>query len=232
VPAHAFGGRAWTGTAFGHGLSFHASTTRPTSPGRGRGAFTHTSWNDFEIVAANLLDNDRRRVSDRITAYALYTDQPLGRIGMTEIEVRKTGKPALLSTLAMERVSRAKERGETTGFMKILVDRDSKQILGASFLGLAGDEVIHCVLDAMYAKAATFSKEAFTPPTLNDLLRLAPRGGAQLTSHIETLSSLPKPILRKPWAWSWCFAAFIAACRARVRVAMPMLAWSLSCCSL
>ena len=119
----------------------------------GRGAFTHTSWNDFQIVAANLLDNDRRRVSDRITAYALYTDPPLGRIGMTEAEVRKTGKPALLSTLAMERVSRAKERGETTGFMKILVDRDSKQILGASFLGLAGDEVIHCVLDAMYAKA-------------------------------------------------------------------------------
>jgi pyruvate/2-oxoglutarate dehydrogenase complex dihydrolipoamide dehydrogenase (E3) component len=119
----------------------------------GRGAFTHTSWNDFQIVAANLLDNDRRRVSDRITAYALYTDPPLGRIGMTEAEVRKTGKPALLSTLAMERVSRANERSETTGFMKILVDRDSKQILGASFLGLAGDEVIHCVLDVMYAKA-------------------------------------------------------------------------------
>ena len=86
-------------------------------------------------MAANLLDNDRRRVSDRITAYALYTDPPLGRIGMTEAEVRKAGKPALISTLAMERVSRAKERGETKGFMKILVDRDSKLILGASFLG-------------------------------------------------------------------------------------------------
>src|SRR6185503_4916463 len=119
----------------------------------GRGAFTHTSWNDFEIVAANLLDNDQRRVSDRITAYALYTDPPLGRIGMTEAEVRKTGKPALIATLAMERVSRARERGETKGFMKILVDRDSKQILGASFLGLSGDEVVHSVLDVMYAKA-------------------------------------------------------------------------------
>ena len=118
----------------------------------GRGAFTHTSWNDFQIVAANLLDNDHRRVSDRITAYALYTDPPLGRAGMTEAEVRKTGKPALVSTLAMQHVSRAYEKGETKGFMKILADRDSKQILGASFLGLAGDEVIHCILDAMYAK--------------------------------------------------------------------------------
>src|SRR5262249_28216511 len=119
----------------------------------GRGAFTHTSWNDFEIVAANLLDHDQRRVSDRITAYALYTDPPLGRAGMTEAEVRKTGKPALITTRAMENVSRAFEKGETKGFMKILVDRDSKQILGASLLGLAGDEVIHCILDVMYAKA-------------------------------------------------------------------------------
>src|SRR6516162_5526903 len=88
--------------------------------------FTHTSWNDFEIVAANLLDNDHRRVSDRITAYALYTDPPLGRAGMTEAEVRKAGKPALIATMAMEDVSRAYEKGETKGFMKILVDRDSK----------------------------------------------------------------------------------------------------------
>jgi pyruvate/2-oxoglutarate dehydrogenase complex dihydrolipoamide dehydrogenase (E3) component len=119
----------------------------------GRGAFTHTSWNDFEIVAANILDNDQRRVSDRITAYALYTDPPLGRVGMTEAAVRKSGKPALISTMAMEDVSRAYEKGETKGFMKILVDQANKQILGASFLGLAGDEVIHCVLDLMYAKA-------------------------------------------------------------------------------
>jgi pyruvate/2-oxoglutarate dehydrogenase complex dihydrolipoamide dehydrogenase (E3) component len=120
----------------------------------GRGAFTHTSYNDFEIVAGNLLDNERRRVTDRITAYALYTDPPLGRAGMTEAEVRKTGKPALIATLPMEDVSRAYEKGETTGFVKILVDRDSEQILGASFLGLSGDEVVHCVLDVMYAKAS------------------------------------------------------------------------------
>jgi len=119
----------------------------------GRGAFTHTSWNDFEIVAGNILDNEQRRVSDRITAYALYTDPPLGRAGMTEAEVRKTGKPALISTIAMEDVSRAYEKSETKGFMKVLVDRDSKQILGASLLGLAGDEVIHCLIDLMYAKA-------------------------------------------------------------------------------
>ena len=138
----------------------------------GRGAFTHTSWNDYEIVAANLLDNDQRRVSDRITAYALYTDPPLGRIGMTEAEVRKTGKPALIATLAMERVSRARERGETKGFMKILVDRDSKQILGASFLGLSGDEVVHSVLDVMYAKApyTVIQRAMHIHPTVSELV--------------------------------------------------------------
>jgi pyruvate/2-oxoglutarate dehydrogenase complex dihydrolipoamide dehydrogenase (E3) component len=119
----------------------------------GRGAFTHTSYNDFEIVAANLLDHDPRRVTDRITAYALYTDPPLGRAGMTEAEVRKRGRPALISTMAIEDVSRAYEKGETKGFMKILVDRDSSLILGGAFLGLAGDEVIHTLLDLMYAKA-------------------------------------------------------------------------------
>ena len=138
----------------------------------GRGAFTHTSWNDFEIVAANLLDNDQRRVSDRITAYALYTDPPLGRAGMTEAEVRKTGKPALISTMAMKDVMRAYERGETKGFMKILVDRDSKQILGASFLGLEGDEVIHCVLDIMYAKApyTVIQRAMHIHPTVSEFI--------------------------------------------------------------
>ena len=133
---------------------------RTTVPGiwamgdcNGKGAFTHTSWNDFEIVAANLLDNDPRRVSDRILAYNLYTDPPLGRVGMTEAEVRKSGKPALMATYAMEDVSRAFEKGETQGFMKILVDRETKQILGASILGVGGDEVIHAILDLMYAKA-------------------------------------------------------------------------------
>jgi pyruvate/2-oxoglutarate dehydrogenase complex dihydrolipoamide dehydrogenase (E3) component len=138
----------------------------------GRGAFTHTSWNDFEIVAANLLDNDQRRVSDRITAYALYTDPPLGRAGMTEAEVRKAGKPALISTMAMEDVSRAYEKGETKGFMKILVDRDSKQILGASLLGLAGDEVIHCILDLMYAKApyTVMQRAMHIHPTVSEFI--------------------------------------------------------------
>jgi pyruvate/2-oxoglutarate dehydrogenase complex dihydrolipoamide dehydrogenase (E3) component len=148
----------------------------------GRGAFTHTAWNDFEIVAANLLDNDARRVGDRINAYALYTDPPLGRAGMTAAEVRKSGRPALIATMAMEDVSRAYERGETKGFMKILVDQESKQILGASLLGLAGDEVIHCILDLMYAKApATVMQRAmhihptvseFVPTMLGDLVPL------------------------------------------------------------
>jgi pyruvate/2-oxoglutarate dehydrogenase complex dihydrolipoamide dehydrogenase (E3) component len=119
----------------------------------GRGAFTHTSWNDFEIVAANLLDGEQRRVSDRIPAYALYTDPPLGRAGMTETEVRRSGRPAQMAKIDMTDVSRAFEKSETEGFMKILVDADSKQILGASFLGVSGDEAIHCVLDIMYAKA-------------------------------------------------------------------------------
>ena len=138
----------------------------------GRGAFTHTSWNDFEIVAANVLDNEQRRVSDRVTAYALYTDPPLGRAGMTEAEVRKTGKPALIATMAMEDVSRAYEKGETKGFMKILVDRDSKQILGASLLGLAGDEVIHCILDLMYAKApyTVMQRAMHIHPTVSEFI--------------------------------------------------------------
>jgi pyruvate/2-oxoglutarate dehydrogenase complex dihydrolipoamide dehydrogenase (E3) component len=148
----------------------------------GRGAFTHTSWNDFEIVAANVLDNDPRRVSDRITAYALYTDPPLGRAGMTEAEVRKSGRPALIATMAMEDVSRAYEKGETKGFMKILVDQETKQILGASLLGVSGDEVIHCILDVMYAKApSTVLRRAmhihptvseFIPTMLEDLVPL------------------------------------------------------------
>ena len=102
----------------------------------GRGAFTHTAWNDYEIVAANLLDGEHRRVSDRIAAYALYTDPPLGRAGMTEAEVRKSGRRALVGRVAMEDVSRAFEKGETEGFMKVLVDAESKQILGATFLGI------------------------------------------------------------------------------------------------
>jgi pyruvate/2-oxoglutarate dehydrogenase complex dihydrolipoamide dehydrogenase (E3) component len=119
----------------------------------GRGAFTHTSYNDFEIIAANLLDKNRRRVNERIAAYALYVDPPLGRVGMTEEEARRSGRRVLVGTLAMERVGRAFEKGETDGFMKILIDQKNNQILGASFLGLSGDEIVHAVLDLMYAKA-------------------------------------------------------------------------------
>jgi pyruvate/2-oxoglutarate dehydrogenase complex dihydrolipoamide dehydrogenase (E3) component len=138
----------------------------------GRGAFTHTSWNDFQIVAANLLDNDPRRVSDRITAYALYIDPPLGRAGMTEAEVRKSGRPALIATMPMEDVSRAYEKGETKGFMKILVDKETKQILGASLLGLSGDEVIHCILDVMYAKApyTVLQRAVHIHPTVSEFI--------------------------------------------------------------
>lgn len=138
----------------------------------GRGAFTHTSYNDFEIIAANILDNDRRTVTDRITAYALYTDPPLGRVGMTESEVRQTGRPALISTLAMEDVSRAYEKGETMGFMKILVDRDSELIVGASLLGLAGDEVVHTILDLMYARApyTVLQRAMHIHPTVSEFL--------------------------------------------------------------
>jgi pyruvate/2-oxoglutarate dehydrogenase complex dihydrolipoamide dehydrogenase (E3) component len=151
----------------------------------GRGAFTHTAWNDYEIIAANLLDGEHRHVRDRIAAYALYTDPPLGRAGMTEAEVRKSGRRALLGKVAMEDVSRAWEKSETEGFMKMLIDADTKEILGASFLGVSGDEVIHCVLDVMYAKAPyTVIQRAmhihptvaeFIPSLLGDLAPLQPR---------------------------------------------------------
>jgi pyruvate/2-oxoglutarate dehydrogenase complex dihydrolipoamide dehydrogenase (E3) component len=138
----------------------------------GKGAFTHTSYNDFEIVAANLLDKDKRRVSDRILAYNLYTDPPLGRVGMTESEVRKSGRRALIATMPMENVSRAYEKGETQGFMKILADRDTKEILGASILGVSGDEVIHVLLDLMYAKApyTVLQRAMHIHPTVSELL--------------------------------------------------------------
>ena len=119
----------------------------------GRGAFTHTSYNDYEIVADNLLNGDHRRLSDRIQAYALYIDPPLGRCGMTAAEIRKSGRAALVAKYPMSRVSRAFEKGETQGFIKICVDKETKQILGAAILGAGGDEIIHVLLDIMYAKA-------------------------------------------------------------------------------
>jgi pyruvate/2-oxoglutarate dehydrogenase complex dihydrolipoamide dehydrogenase (E3) component len=138
----------------------------------GRGAFTHTSYNDFEIVAANLLDNDPRRVSDRIVAYNLYTDPPLGRVGLTGAEARKSGRPVLMAKMAMEDVSRAFEKGETQGFMKLLVDAETKRFLGASILGVGGDEVIHAVIDLMYAKApyTVMQRAVHIHPTVSELL--------------------------------------------------------------
>ena len=138
----------------------------------GRGAFTHTAYNDYEIVAANLLDNDPRRVTDRILVYALYTDPPLGRVGLTEDAVRKSGKPALIGTRPMTRVSRAIEKGETEGFIKVLVDADTEEILGASILGSGGDEAIHCVIDTMYARApyTTIQRAVHIHPTVSELL--------------------------------------------------------------
>ncbi|MCP3916618.1 MAG: mercuric reductase [bacterium] len=138
----------------------------------GRGAFTHTSYNDFEIVAANLLDDDPRRVSDRLTCYGLFIDPPLGRIGWTEREARESGCNVLVGKRLMKHVGRAKERSETDGFIKILVDGDSEEIVGAAILGIGGDEVVHGLLDAMYAKApyTTISRAVHIHPTVSELI--------------------------------------------------------------
>ncbi len=138
----------------------------------GRGAFTHTTYNDYEIVAANLLRGEQRRVTDRIDCYALYIDPPLGRVGMTERQVRESGQPALVATRPMTRVSRAVEKGETQGFMKILVDATTKQILGAAVLGVGGDEVVASILNVMYAKApyTVIQRAVHIHPTVSELI--------------------------------------------------------------
>jgi pyruvate/2-oxoglutarate dehydrogenase complex dihydrolipoamide dehydrogenase (E3) component len=138
----------------------------------GKGAFTHTSYNDFEIVAANLLDDDPRRVSDRISTYALYIDPPLGRAGMSVDQVRASGRKALVGKRPMTKVGRAVEKGETQGFMKVVVDADTDEILGAAILGVGGDEAIHCILDVMSAKApyTTLSRTMHIHPTVSELI--------------------------------------------------------------
>jgi pyruvate/2-oxoglutarate dehydrogenase complex dihydrolipoamide dehydrogenase (E3) component len=138
----------------------------------GRGAFTHTAYNDYEIVAANLFDKDPRRISDRIQAYALFIDPPLGRAGMTEAEARKSGKKVLLGKMPMKRVGRAREAGETQGFMKVLVDAHSNELLGAAILGMNGDEVVHSLLDVMYAKKpyTTIQRAMHIHPTVSELI--------------------------------------------------------------
>jgi pyruvate/2-oxoglutarate dehydrogenase complex dihydrolipoamide dehydrogenase (E3) component len=137
-----------------------------------KGAFTHTAYNDYEIVAANLLDNDPRKVSDRIMTYALFIDPPLGRAGMTDAEVRASGRKALVGIRPMARVGRAVEKGETEGFMKVTVDAETKEILGAAILGVTGDEVVHLLLDVMYAKApyTTVSRAMHIHPTVSELI--------------------------------------------------------------
>ena len=152
---------------------------RTTAPGvwalgdvNGKGAFTHTSYNDFEIVVANLLDNGTRRLSDRIATYALYTDPPLGRIGMSEAEVRASGRAARVATLPMTRVARARERGETAGFMKVLVDAKTDRILGAALLGIEADEVVQLLLLAMAADLpyTRIQQTMWIHPTVSELL--------------------------------------------------------------
>ena len=138
----------------------------------GRGAFTHTSYNDYEILAANMFDGDPRRVSDRILTYGLFIDPPLGRVGMTEREVRHSGRKALVGKMMMTRVGRARERSETQGFMKVLIDAETKKILGATILGIGGDEIIHSLLDVMYADApyTVIQRAMHIHPTVTELI--------------------------------------------------------------
>ncbi|SDA62578.1 FAD-containing oxidoreductase [Sinorhizobium sp. NFACC03] len=138
----------------------------------GRGAFTHTAYNDFEIIAANLIDGEARKVSDRIATYGLFIDPPLGRAGMTETEARKSGRKLLIGTRPMTRVGRAVEKGETEGFMKVIVDADSKEILGASILGTGGDEAVQSILDVMYAGKpyTTITHAVHIHPTVSELI--------------------------------------------------------------
>ncbi|HEV2300252.1 MAG TPA: FAD-containing oxidoreductase [Stellaceae bacterium] len=138
----------------------------------GRGAFTHTAYNDFEIVAANLLDGEDRKVSERVPAYALYIDPPLGRVGITETEARARGRPLLVGRRPMSRVGRAIEKGETLGLMKVVVDAQTRQILGAAILGTGGDEAIHGILDMMNAGVRYTALQRAVPihPTVSELI--------------------------------------------------------------
>ena len=144
----------------------------------GHGAFTHSAYNDFEIIAANLLDGEQRRLSDRIPAYALYVDPPLGRAGMSEAEARKSGRPLLLASRPMSKVGRAIEKGETRGLMKLIADAETRQILGAAILGPGGDEAIHGIIDLMQAKATADVLQWAVPihPNVSELLPTLARG--------------------------------------------------------
>jgi pyruvate/2-oxoglutarate dehydrogenase complex dihydrolipoamide dehydrogenase (E3) component len=138
----------------------------------GRGAFTHTAYNDYEIVADNLLNGTTRKVTDRIPIYGLFTDPPLGRVGLTETEARRSGRKILLGQMPMSDVARAREKGETRGFMKVVVDADSKEILGAAILGVGGDEAVHSLVDAMYGHLpyTAVQNGVRIHPTLSELI--------------------------------------------------------------
>jgi pyruvate/2-oxoglutarate dehydrogenase complex dihydrolipoamide dehydrogenase (E3) component len=148
----------------------------------GKGAFTHTAYNDFEIVAANLFDDNPRRLSDRIMCYGLYIDPALGRVGMTEAQAKESDKNVLIGKRPMSRIARAKEKGETKGFMKILVDADSEKILGAAILGIEGDEIIHSIIDIMYAE------EPYT--TIRDAVHIHPTVSELIPTMLENLEPL------------------------------------------
>jgi pyruvate/2-oxoglutarate dehydrogenase complex dihydrolipoamide dehydrogenase (E3) component len=162
-----------------HGYIKVDDQLRTSAPGiyalgdcNGRGAFTHTSYNDYEIAADNVLLGASRRVSDRIPAHALYIDPPLAGVGMSEAEVCQSGRPALIGKRAMTKVSRAIEKGETYGFIKVLVDRETQHILGATVFGTGGDEAIHCILTAMYARqpASLLTHSVHIHPTVAELI--------------------------------------------------------------
>jgi pyruvate/2-oxoglutarate dehydrogenase complex dihydrolipoamide dehydrogenase (E3) component len=138
----------------------------------GRGAFTHTSWNDYEVLAANLFDGASRGIGTRIPVYALFVDPPLGRVGLTDAQVRARGRPALAAKLAMSRVGRAREMGETQGFMKVSVDAQTKRILGAAILGVHGDEVVQSILEVMQADQpyTVISEGMHIHPTVSELV--------------------------------------------------------------
>jgi len=148
----------------------------------GEGAFTHTAYNDFEIVAANLFDDNPHRLSDRIMCYGLYIDPTLGRVGMTEAQAKESDRNVLIGKRPMSRIARAKEKGETKGFMKVLVDTDTEKILGAAILGIEGDEIIHSIIDIMYAD------EPYT--TIRDAVHIHPTVSELIPTMLENLEPL------------------------------------------
>jgi pyruvate/2-oxoglutarate dehydrogenase complex dihydrolipoamide dehydrogenase (E3) component len=154
------------------GLATNAAGIWALGDCNGRGAFTHTAYNDFEIVAANLLDGENRKVSARVLAYALFIDPPLGRVGMTDARAQQSGRPLLTARRPMTRVGRAVEKGETLGFMKVVADAETKRILGAAILGTGGDEAIHGLIDIMNADLPYTDLQRAVPihPTVSELI--------------------------------------------------------------